>query len=144
MATIALQGLRFFARHGYYEEEQILGNTFLLDVIVNAETEMAAVTDELYEPAEEEEEATEPAPTTVNYELLYFICQREMKEPAKLLENVVERIASRIQAFDNVTGYLVRLRKQNPPLGGVADSAWVMTSGGDFDLALFQVFKKLL
>lgn len=144
MATIALQGLRFFARHGYYEEEQKLGNTFLLDVVVNADTQMAAATDELYEPPEEEEEETEPAPTTVNYELLYFICQREMKEPAKLLENVVERIAARIQAFDNVTGYLVRLRKQNPPLGGAVDSAWVMTSGGDLDFSLFKIFQKLL
>ena len=55
MATIALEGVRFFARHGYYEEEQVLGNTFVLDVIVNADTELAAATDELYEELEEEE-----------------------------------------------------------------------------------------
>lgn len=134
MATIALEGVHFFARHGYYEEEQILGNTFVLDVIVNADIELAAETDELYEElAEEEIEEDEPASTTVNYELLYFICQREMKAPAKLLETVVERIAERIRDFDNVTGYLVRLRKLHPPLGGKVDNAWVMTSGGDLD-----------
>jgi dihydroneopterin aldolase len=144
MATIALEGVRFFARHGYYEEEQELGNTFVLDVIVNADAEQAAATDELYEEVEEEEiEEDEPAATTVNYELLYFICQMEMKTPAKLLETVVERVADRIRAFENVTGYLVRLRKLNPPLGGQVQSAWVMTMGGDMDLSYLQLVKKL-
>ena len=74
MATIAIEGVRFFAYHGYYEEEQELGNTFVLDVIVNADTELAAATDELYEEIEDDEiEEDEPAATTVNYELLYFI-----------------------------------------------------------------------
>ncbi|MBV6654213.1 MAG: dihydroneopterin aldolase [Mameliella sp.] len=140
MATIAIEGVRFFAYHGYYEEEQELGNTFVLDVIVNADTELAAATDELYEEIEDDEiEEDEPAATTVNYELLYFICQREMKYPSKLLETVVERIAERILAFDNVTGYLVRLRKLNPPLGGRVDSAWVMTNGGDIDFSYLQL-----
>jgi dihydroneopterin aldolase len=144
MAIIALEGVRFFARHGYYEEEQVLGNTFVLDVIVNADTELAAATDELYEELEEEEiEEDEPAATTVNYELLYFICQLEMKTPAKLLETVVDRIVDRIVAFENVTGYLVRLRKLNPPLGGRVDGAWVMVNGGDMDLSYLQLIKKL-
>jgi dihydroneopterin aldolase len=144
MATIALEGVRFFARHGYYEEEQVLGNTFVLDVIVNADIELAAATDELYEEMEEDEiEEDEPAATTVNYELLYFICQLEMKTPAKLLETVVDRIVDRIVAFDNVTGYLVRLRKLNPPLGGRVDRAWVMVNGGNMDLSYLQLVKKL-
>jgi dihydroneopterin aldolase len=144
MAIIALEGVRFFARHGYYEEEQVLGNTFVLDVIVNADIELAAATDELYEEMEEDEiEEDEPAATTVNYELLYFICQLEMKTPAKLLETVVDRIVDRIVAFDNVTGYLVRLRKLNPPLGGRVDRAWVMVNGGNMDLSYLQLVKKL-
>lgn len=144
MATIALEGVRFFARHGYYEEEQVLGNTFVLDVIVNADIELAAETDELYEDLEEEEiEEDEPAATTFNYEVLYFICQREMKTPSKLLETVVERIAARIEEFDNATGYLIRLRKLNPPLGGQVGSAWVMVTGGDMDFSYLELVKKL-
>lgn len=136
MATIALEGVQFFARHGYYEEEQILGNNFILDVVVNADIGLAVASDELYEDLEEEEiEEDEPAATTVNYELLYFICQLEMKTPSKLLEAVVGRIAYRIEEFDNVTGYLVRLRKLHPPLGGQVGSAWVMQTGGDMEYA---------
>lgn len=144
MAIIALEGVQFFARHGYYEEEQVLGNTFVLDVIVSADTEMAAETDELYEELEEEEiEEDEPAATTVNYEVLYFICQMEMKTPAKLLETVVDRIANRIEEFDNVRGYLVRLRKLSPPLGGRVGSAWVMTTGGELDFSYLELVKNL-
>jgi|AntRauTorckE5430_2_1112549.scaffolds.fasta_scaffold03498_4 dihydroneopterin aldolase len=144
MATIALEGVRFFARHGYYEEEQVLGNTFVLDVIVNADIELAAETDELYEDLEEEEiEEDEPAATTFNYEVLYFICQREMKTPSKLLETVVERIATRIEEFDNATGYLIRLQKLNPPLGGQVGSAWVMVTGGNMDFSYLELVKKL-
>ncbi|MEQ8705246.1 MAG: dihydroneopterin aldolase [Phaeodactylibacter sp.] len=144
MATIALEGVQFFARHGYYEEEQVLGNMFVLDVIVNAEIGLAAEMDDLYAEIEEEEiEEDEPAATTVNYELLYFICQREMKTPVRLLETVVERIANRIEEFDNVTGYLVRLRKLSPPLGGRVGSAWVMTNSGDMDLSYLELIEKL-
>ena len=65
MAIIALEGVRFFARHGYYEEEQVLGNTFVLDVIVNADIELAAATDELYEEMEEDEYERRCLPATV-------------------------------------------------------------------------------
>jgi dihydroneopterin aldolase len=136
MAIIALEGMRFNAPHGYYPEEQVLGNEFILDVLVSTNFLVAAITDELYEEAEEddEEEEMETSPNTVNYETLYLICQMEMRKPTKLLETLVNRIADRISKhFDEVTGLVVRLRKLNPPLGGRVDSAWVLTSRGDLD-----------
>ncbi len=132
MATIALQGMRFFAPHGYYEEEQILGNEFLLDVMVNTETDLAAESDDLYLDLGEDEDEDAAIPTTVNYETIYLLCQVEMKKPTRLLEAVVERIADRlIEQFDNITGLYVRLRKKNPPLGGNVSAAWVMIAKGD-------------
>lgn len=142
MAIIALEGMRLHAAHGYYPEEQVLGNEFILDVLVNTDFSAAAITDELYEEAEDEDEET--SPNTVNYETLYLICQVEMRKPTKLLETLVNRIADRIGShFDEVSGLVVRLRKLNPPLGGRVDSAWVLASRGDMDIAYLELIKKL-
>lgn len=140
MAIIALEGMRFHAPHGYYPEEQVLGNDFILDVLVSTNFFMAAIRDELYEEAEDEDEET--SPNTVNYETLYLICQMEMRKPSKLLETLVNRIADRISKhFDEVTGIVVRLRKLNPPLGGRVGSAWVLTSRGDLDASYLSRFR---
>ena len=159
MATIALEGMRFFAYHGYYEEERILGNDFILDVYVNAETVLTKFTDDLYADLDEVEETLKEndmslkeigikrskkpekdkhRPTTVNYETVYLLCQAEMKEPTHLLETLVENIAERItDYFDNVEGVLVRLKKLYPPLGGRVDNAWVMATHGEIEIPMF-------
>lgn len=139
MAIIALEGMRFYAYHGFYEEELILGNDFILDVYINADTELAAFADELYaDPAilkEEEPEEGKEKPTTVNYETVFLICQAEMRKPTKLLEAIVERITDRImEHFDNAEGVAVRLKKLNPPLTGRVAAAWVMDAKGDIEL----------
>lgn len=117
MATIALENMRFYGKHGFYEEERILGNEFLLDVTVDANTMSAAMTDDLF--------------STVNYETIYFICQSEMKKPVQLIETLAQNIVSRInEQFDNVTGVKVKVKKLNPPLGGRVGSASVEVGVG--------------
>lgn len=117
MATIALEGMHFYAYHGYYEEERIIGANFVLDVIINANTTFAAKTDDLFK--------------TVNYETVYFICQSEMRKTSNLIETVAQRIAIRIDnQFDQAQGVKVRLRKLNPPLDGPVDSASVEVIAG--------------
>ncbi len=117
MALIALEGMRFQARHGFYEEEQIIGNTFIVDVYVNARTNRAETKDDLF--------------LTVNYETIFLICQAEMRKPAKLLENVANRILYRLMGqFDNVNGVRVRVKKMHPPLGGHVDCAYVELEQG--------------
>ncbi|MCB0572269.1 MAG: dihydroneopterin aldolase [Phaeodactylibacter sp.] len=140
MALIVLEGARFFAYHGYYEEERILGNEFILDIIASVDISQAAETDELYEGEEEDEKK----PVTVNYETIFLLCQTEMRKPAKLLEALAERIAGRLEDyFDNLDGLVVRLRKLHPPVGGRADSAWVATARGDLDLSYLSLVNKL-
>lgn len=127
--------MRFFAHHGYYEEEQILGNEFILDVAVERSTKLASETDELYATSYLGGEE-DVKPTTVNYETIYLLCQIEMRKPVKLLETLVERIADRlVDHFGSLTGLLVRVRKSHPPLGGRVDAALVMTKRGKIDSA---------
>ncbi len=126
MSIIALEGVRFYAYHGYYEEEQVVGNEYILDVFVDTPTRTAADEDDLFD--EESKDAL-----TVNYEMLYQICRIEMREPAKLLETVVQRIVDRIDdQFDNVRGIRVKLRKCFPPLGGRVESSSVEVKTGVF------------
>lgn len=116
MATIALEGMRFRAHHGYYEEEQILGGDYIVDVRVTTNITKAAVDDNLEK--------------TINYETIYLICEAEMKRNAKLLENVAERIALGIRhQFKYVKEMKVKVKKLDPPLGGIVASSWVEVDG---------------
>ena len=116
MGLIALEGMRFHAYHGFYEEEQIMGNDYILDVYITANTSMAAATGNLYQG--------------INYETVYEICKIAMRKKAKLLETITERVAEAIQyQFSSVQDVRVRLKKVNPPLGGHVDFAVVETDG---------------
>jgi len=121
MATIALEGMHFHAYHGFYEEEQILGCEYVLDVFVETDVEAAAETDDLFE--------------TVNYETLFLICQVEMRKPAQLIETVGQRIMNRIEEmFPKIFGVKLRIRKLHPALGGRVDSSSIEFHKGVFDL----------
>lgn len=113
MAVIALEGMHFFAFHGYYDEEQKMGGDFILDVYVTTSVADNSVADNLE--------------TTINYESLYFICRTEMKKTAKLIETVANRIGMKIKRLhpQRISMVKVRLRKLNPPLGGKVDCAYV-------------------
>ena len=77
-AIIALEGIRLYGRHGYYPEEEILGTEFIIDVYVEANIKEAAKSDELIH--------------TVNYETIYLICQREMKNTSSLIEKIAKAL----------------------------------------------------
>ncbi len=110
MSVIALEGMRFFANHGVYDEERILGGEYLVDVLIEADVEEAGEEDELNK--------------TVNYELIYTICDIEMSKPSDLIENVLQRIMIRIKEnFNIIQQMTLKVTKLNPPLGGTVKSA---------------------
>ncbi len=101
---IALDDLRFFAYHGYYPEEQVLGNEF-----------MVAVHAAFDQPEKTEDDLNR----TVNYETLYEIVKTEMETPRKLLETVAETILKRVrEEFPFVDEIEVSICKNRPPFGG--------------------------
>ncbi|MGV3762585.1 dihydroneopterin aldolase [Parapedobacter sp.] len=102
---VALADARFYAYHGYYPEEQVLGNEFTVDISVAFERGDSETADELQH--------------TVNYELLYHIAKTEMQLPRKLLETVGESILRRVRTdFPFVSNIEVSVTKHNPPFGG--------------------------
>lgn len=121
MAIISLEGIKMFARHGFYDEETILGNEFVIDLSVDTQIMMAARIDDLFR--------------TVNYETLFYLCKVEMKEPARLLETVAQRIVDRIEEhFENVNGVSLKLSKLHPPLDGQVHKASVEIRTGTFQM----------
>lgn len=116
MAIIALKGIRMYGYHGFYEEEQIMGNDFILDVAVDTAIAEAAKEDDLYK--------------SVNYETIHLICKIEMREPVKLLETLAKKIHDRLADQFAVSGVSVTITKLNPPLGGIVASASVQESSG--------------
>jgi 7,8-dihydroneopterin aldolase/epimerase/oxygenase len=115
MAHISLDNMRFRAHHGLYEEERLIGNDFILDVLIDANIHFAEVI---------VEHETEKVVNTVNYELVYEICRIEMGKSHQLLESVVELIAYRLKRhFPNMNLVQIKLRKLNPPIGGLVESA---------------------
>ena len=99
---VALEGVRFFSYHGFYHEEHILGNEYMLDI----ETE-----------AEVKDHGNEDISRTVNYERLLSIAEEEMANPKKLLETVAHAILEKIRhEFLYVSRIRIVIKKLNPPL----------------------------
>lgn len=100
---IALHGAEFFAYHGFYPEEQKIGNHFIVDIEVDF-TPATINNDKLSD--------------TVNYEKLYDIACEEMKLTKKLIETVAQAIIDEIKKeYAFVEGIQVNIKKLNPLLG---------------------------
>ncbi len=105
MGLIAMEGLQFYAHHGYYKEEQVLGGKYTVDIYITVDTTEAAATDDLKK--------------TINYEAVYRIAKTEMEVHSKLIEHVCQRILQHLQQdFKQVKHLKVRVSKHNPPLKG--------------------------
>jgi dihydroneopterin aldolase len=108
MAVISIEGMEFFAYHGCFEEEKIIGTKFRIDVFLTVDTTKAEQTDNLHD--------------TVNYQSVYRLIKDEMDIKSNLLEHVGRRIINKIlKAFGQVKSVRLKIRKMNPPLGGKID-----------------------
>lgn len=100
---IGLEGVKFNAAVGYYPEERIFRNNFLVDVLV------------AFEQAEDSN--TEDLSQTVNYAHLYAICAKTFEKEALLIETLAQIILNNIKNdFTFVEEIMVRIKKLNPPL----------------------------
>ena len=114
--TILLTGMRFYAYHGCFEEEQKIGTHFIVDVGLTYEAEAAVAGDEVEK--------------SVNYQLVYKTIQKVMNEPRHLIETVADRIVHEIKSdFPQVQHVMVKLCKLNPPLDGKTEYVAVQMEG---------------
>ncbi|MCX2491981.1 dihydroneopterin aldolase [Pedobacter sp. PF22-3] len=111
--TVALKDVKCFALHGYYPEEQLTGNHFIIDL--TTEFTPAGFDDELAQ--------------TVNYEDLNSIIRTEMKNTQKLLETVLNNIILKVmEKYPFVEKIDVSMKKLNPPMPGQIGHSFVKLS----------------
>ncbi len=105
MGFIEIEGMEFYAYHGHYKEEQIVGNRFLIDLKIETDCRKAAESDDIED--------------AVNYQTAYKIIKEEMKKKSDLLENIAGRIIDALyDKLDNMKSVTIKLSKMNPPMGG--------------------------
>ena len=105
MGVIHLEDIKVYAHHGCMEAETVIGSDYRVDLWVDADLEVSALSDDLSD--------------TVDYVLLNAIVCEEMAVPSKLLEHVARRIVKRVMRENTmIEECRVRVAKVNPPVGG--------------------------
>ena len=112
MALITINDMRFYAHHGCFEQERVIGTHFRVDLSFTTDTSKAEMSDNIVD--------------TVSYLDVYQVVKAEMMTPSHLLEHVARRVGERVLAdFSAVDTVNVKVSKLNPPLGGQMDSVSV-------------------
>ena len=105
MGLISLENMEFYAFHGHYKEEQIVGNRFLVNLTIETNMDKAADSDSLED--------------TLNYQAVYQLVKKEMLKKSHLLENIASRILNALYShFKSIDSATVKVSKMNPPMGG--------------------------
>jgi dihydroneopterin aldolase len=115
MGLIQLENMEFYAFHGHFKEEQIVGNKFIVSVTIDADLEKPAKSDKLED--------------TLNYQKAFQIVKLEMTKKSHLLENIASRILDALYAnFSIIKSATVKISKMNPPMGGKVDCVSITLS----------------
>ena len=100
---IALRGLVVRGHHGVYEHERLDGQDFVVDVVLDVDTSVAAATDDVSD--------------TVDYGTVASTIARVVSgEPVNLLETLAQRIASACLVDVRVMSVEVTVHKPQAPI----------------------------
>ncbi|MCH9030503.1 MAG: dihydroneopterin aldolase [Bacteroidetes bacterium] len=106
---IKIKNATFYGYHGVRSEEQSVGGKFEADVDIYTDFSEAAAEDNLDK--------------TIDYHEVYsFMYHLALEQKYYLIESLASKIADELlMKFDRISKIVVRVRKNNPPLGGVVD-----------------------
>lgn len=103
MSQIAITGVRGFGYHGVYPDERREGQEFVVDLILEVDTDAAERSDDVAD--------------TVHYGLVAEAVHAEITgAPLNLIEALAARIADRVLAFERVDGVTVTVHKPQAPI----------------------------
>ncbi|MDY0174731.1 MAG: dihydroneopterin aldolase [Bacteroidales bacterium] len=117
MATICLHDVKFFAHHGCFEEERLIGTHFSVDVTLEIDDCPAMYSDNLDD--------------AIDYAAVYQVIAKEMEKPSRLLEHVAGRILQSLMSAYAPVACKVTVSKWAPPLGGEVARASVTLTEKD-------------
>jgi len=109
---VGLEGVRFISPIGFFAEERILKNEFLVNIAVSFEIETAQDTDNLE--------------NTVDYSQLYEICAFYFKQEFKLIETVAHSIFNAVmEKYPYLKEIHIRINKLNPPISAEIKNSFI-------------------
>ena len=115
MAFVSLEGMEFYAHHGYHDEERKIGSKYCVDVKLELDVNLAANEDKLE--------------GTVDYEKVYELVSKVMSKEVALLEFLANQIIKILRdTFPQVKKIWVKVGKYNPPIHGLCHRALVELS----------------
>lgn len=116
MGQIELEGMEFYACHGYYPSEKKIGAKFIVNLTITTDCEKAGRSDKLED--------------TLNYQKAYQLVKEEMAITSDLLEHVATRILDRLyHEIPEIKQAKVKISKMNPPMGGQIEKVSFTLSG---------------
>lgn len=112
MGLIHIENMEFYSFHGHFKEERIVGNRFLVNLIIETDMKTPSESDNLRD--------------AVNYQRAYEIVKQQMEIKSYLLENIAKRILDAVYAeMKGIQKITVKVSKLNPPMGGKIGSVSV-------------------
>lgn len=112
MGLIKIEEMEFYSFHGHFREERIVGNKFLVDLILETDMKVPAESDNLKD--------------AVNYQRAYEIIKQQMEIKSYLLEHIAGRILDALYSeMSGIQKATVKVSKLNPPMGGKIGSVSV-------------------
>jgi dihydroneopterin aldolase len=113
MHQVLIENAIFHAKHGLFEEENVIGGKFEVSLKMQTNFESAGKFDDLH--------------GTINYAAVYDMIKEEVDRPSKLIEHLAQRIVDRIKKeFDKVERITVKVSKYNPPITGEVEKVSVV------------------
>lgn len=114
--VIEIENMEFYAYHGCFEAERVVGNRYLVYARLEYDCATAAASDRVED--------------ALNYQTAYGVIAKEMAVPSHLLEHVAHRILEALrEAFPQLEKATVKVSKMNPPLGGQVGCTSVTLEG---------------
>jgi dihydroneopterin aldolase len=115
MGLIQIENMEFYSFHGHFREERIVGNRFLVDLTIETDMKIPAVSDNLKD--------------AVNYQRVYEIVKQQMELKSHLLEHIAGRILDAIyEEMSGINKITVKVSKMNPPMGGKIGAVSIVLS----------------
>ena len=105
MGVIHIEKMEFYAYHGCFAEEAVVGNHFEVNLWMETDMSAPSVSDNIND--------------ALNYQLAYFIVKEQMEIRSHLLEHVSQRILDALfERFPQLAEAKVKVSKLHPPMGG--------------------------
>lgn len=102
---IIIDDMKFYAYHGCFDKEKIVGTPFSVSVYMKYDAEKSAQSDNIDD--------------ALNYQKAYELIAKEMQQTSNLLEHITQRILDCLyDNFEELCFARVTVKKLAPPMGG--------------------------